>query len=99
MKYKDLNEDGKIDNYDHCYQQNTTLPEIYYGFSLGLNYKNWGLKANFQGVAHYSVWNTLASVYRPLYGNDKKYIQVLFGEPLDGNYSECPLSTFDDPFQ
>ena len=44
---------------------------IYYGFSLGLNYKNWGLKANFQGVAHYSVWNTLASVYRPLYGNDK----------------------------
>ena len=71
VKYKDLNEDGKIDNYDHCYQQNTTLPEIYYGFSLGLNYKNWGLKANFQGVAHYSVWNTLASVYRPLYGNDK----------------------------
>lgn len=71
IKYKDLNKDGKIDDYDYCYQMNTSLPEIYYGFSLNLNYKRWGLNAQFQGVARYSVWTTLNSIYRPLYGNNK----------------------------
>ena len=70
-KYKDLNGDGKIDDYDHCHQQYSTLPEIYYGFSLGADYRNWGIKAHFQGVAHRSVSTMLASIYHPLYGNDK----------------------------
>ena len=71
IKYKDLNGDGKIDDYDHCHQQYSTLPEIYYGFSLGADYRNWGIKAHFQGVAHRSVSTMLASIYHPLYGNDK----------------------------
>ena len=71
VKYKDLNGDGKIDDYDHCHQQYSTLPEIYYGFSLGADYRNWGIKAHFQGVAHRSVSTMLASIYHPLYGNDK----------------------------
>lgn len=66
-----MNGDGKIDDYDHCHQQYSTLPEIYYGFSLGADYRNWGIKAHFQGVAHRSVSTVLSSIYHPLYGNDK----------------------------
>lgn len=71
VKYKDLNHDGKIDDYDNCYQLRNQLPEIYYGFTLGANYKNIGFNAYFQGVARSTVTTNLSSIYHPLYGNDK----------------------------
>lgn len=71
VKYKDLNGDGRIDDYDQCYQQYSKLPEIYYGINLGVSYKGFGLRANFQGAAMRTVTTDLASIYQPLYGNDK----------------------------
>lgn len=71
VKYKDLNEDGKIDEYDNTYQLYSNLPEIYYGFNVGAYYKNVGFNACFQGAGHFTVTTDLESIYQPLYGNDK----------------------------
>lgn len=71
VKYKDLNGDNKIDNYDYTYQLKTNLPELYYGLQLGLNWKGLGFNAWFQGVSQYTIQTTLASVYQPLYGGNK----------------------------
>ena len=71
VKYKDLNNDGKIDNYDYIYQLYTGLPEIYYGFQLGASYRGFGIHANFQGVANRTVSTNLSSIYIPLSNNDK----------------------------
>ena len=45
---------------------NTTCPEIYYSFNLGLEYKGLGFTATFQGAANYSAYQ---SMYRPLVNN------------------------------
>lgn len=70
IKYKDINGDKRIDNYDQVAMGYSTLvPEIYYGFSLGFNYKGIGLKADFQGVANYSIVKNMSSFYWPLRDN------------------------------
>ncbi len=49
LKYKDLNGDGIITPDDRTYIGNPT-PDFTYGFSTSLNYKNWNLGLDFQGV-------------------------------------------------
>lgn len=71
VKYKDLNGDGKIDNYDFSYMLKTDLPEIYYGFGIELGWKGLGLSAWFQGAASYVIPATLGSIYQPLHGGNK----------------------------
>lgn len=70
VKYKDQNGDKVIDDYDKvAIGYSTVLPEIMYGFSIGLGYKNVSLKADFQGVANYTLVRNISSMYRPLVGN------------------------------
>lgn len=71
IKYKDLNEDGRIDNYDYTWLPVPTLPELYYGFRIGLSWKGLGFDAIFQGIGDRTVVTNLASIYQPLYGGDK----------------------------
>ena len=71
VKYKDLNGDGKIDNYDFSYMLKSNLPEIYYGFGVELGWKSLGLSAWFQGAGNYVIPTTLASIYQPLHGGNK----------------------------
>jgi len=51
IKYKDLNGDGKIDEYDMCAIGRGDVPKYYYGFGGDLRYKNFGLGILFQGTA------------------------------------------------
>lgn len=54
IKYKDLNGDNKIDQYD----QSTiggTKPLIFYGLTLGANYKGFSFSAILQGVANRQI--------------------------------------------
>lgn len=70
VKYKDLNGDKRIDDYDRIAMgYSTALPEIYYGFSVGVKYKGLGLSADFQGVANYTLMRNMSSFYWPLRGN------------------------------
>lgn len=71
IKYKDLNNDNKIDGYDYSYQLKSSIPQLYYGVQVGFDYKGFGFTANFQGMADYTASTTLSSIYQPLYGNNK----------------------------
>ena len=54
-KYRDLNNDGKIDNNDQKWIDNTTVPEITYGFGFSVQYKSFDISAFFQGLGRRSL--------------------------------------------
>lgn len=64
IKYKDLNNDGVIDDYDRTYDHNyyPEVPEIVYGFGLNAEWKGFFVGVFFQGTAHTSA-NMLANNY------------------------------------
>lgn len=57
IKYRDLNNDGKIDGYDTTYDHNfhSENPEIVYGFGLNAEWKGFYAGIFFQGVANASM--------------------------------------------
>lgn len=57
IKYKDLNNDGKIDSYDATYNHDfySENPEIVYGFGLNVEWKGFYAGIFFQGVANASM--------------------------------------------
>ena len=71
VKYNDLNEDGVIDENDAKYHGVSYWPSLYYGINIGMEYKNFGFQAMFQGAGNFMVYTNLANVYQPLYNNDK----------------------------
>lgn len=56
IKYKDLNQDGRIDYLDQTFIGYPTVPEIVYGFGLSGGYKGFDLSAFFQGQARVSFF-------------------------------------------
>ena len=71
VKYKDQNNDGRIDAYDEvAIGKSTTVPEMVYGLNLGFEYKGFGVDATFQGVGGISTMLTTPHVYRPLRNNN-----------------------------
>lgn len=69
IKYKDMNGDKVINSDDRVAMgYNSTCPEIYYSFSLGLEWKGLGFSAQFQGVGNYTAILS-GAYYRPLVDN------------------------------
>ncbi len=54
IKYKDLNDDDKIDAFDRCPIGKPYVPEIVYGFGLNTKYKNVDFGVFFQGTANFT---------------------------------------------
>lgn len=52
IRYKDINGDGKIDEYDKVPIGWGSVPEIIYGFGFSVGWKSLSLSAMFQGAAH-----------------------------------------------
>ena len=53
IKYKDVNEDGVINENDYVAQDyGNAFPALNYAFNLGVEYKGFGINATFQGAAH-----------------------------------------------
>lgn len=53
IKYKDVNEDGVINENDFVTQDyGNAFPALNYAFNLGLEYKGFGINATFQGASH-----------------------------------------------
>ena len=70
LMFKDQNNDGIIDSYDQIrLGYNSTCPEIYYSFDLGLEYKGIGLYALFQGAGNYSKVLNTPGIYTPMVDN------------------------------
>lgn len=57
IKYKDLNDDNFINEYDKTYENglNSASPELVYGFGLNIEYKGFFAGVFFQGVGHTTV--------------------------------------------
>lgn len=51
IKYKDLNGDGVVDDYDKCLIGQGDVPKIYYGFGADLQVGNFSIGAIFSGTA------------------------------------------------
>lgn len=56
IKYRDVNEDGKIDNLDQVFLGYPQTPEIVYGFGFSSGFKGFDLSAFFQGQARVSFF-------------------------------------------
>lgn len=59
IRYRDLNGDGKIDNYDQTYLNGfypTNIPGIVYGYGLSAEWKGFSVMAFFQGAARISTY-------------------------------------------
>jgi len=56
IKYKDINEDGKIDTYDRVAIGYSTVPEITYGFGVSAGYKGVDFSIFFQGSGRRAFW-------------------------------------------
>lgn len=54
LMFKDLNEDGVIDNRDISAIAYSSIPEIIYGFNTNLSFKNFFFDTFWQGAAHVS---------------------------------------------
>lgn len=69
IKYKDMNGDKVINSDDRVAMgYNSTCPEIYYSFSLGLEWKGLGFSAQVQGVGNYTAILS-GTYYHPLVDN------------------------------
>ena len=59
IRYRDLNGDGRIDNYDQTYLNGfypTNTPGIIYGYGLAADWKGFNVGVFFQGSAHISTY-------------------------------------------
>lgn len=100
VKYKDLNDDKKIDAYDRIAMgYSTTLPEIYYGFTVGAQWRGIGIRADFQGVANYTLLKSMTSYYQPLRNNKNVSTHYLANRWTTANMENAlypRLSTLDN---
>lgn len=58
LKYKDLNNDGVIDEFDRTIIGKSSTPELYYGIDLNISYKAFDLYALFQGIGEASYYKS-----------------------------------------
>jgi TonB-linked SusC/RagA family outer membrane protein len=69
IKYKDQNDDGRINENDVVAMGFTGTPEINYAFNLGLEYKGVGFNVLFQGTENYTHYLNTQGVFNPLINN------------------------------
>ena len=55
IKYKDVNNDGKVDANDYVWDDVPSIPEIQYGFGGNIQYKKWDMNIMFEGVGRYQL--------------------------------------------
>lgn len=70
LKYKDMNNDGFIDDRDETFIGYSDIPENTYALTLGATYKGWGVEVMFQGVDHVSRYYDADAMYA-FYNNGK----------------------------
>ncbi len=70
--YKDLNGDGRVDDYDRAAIGNPRMPELQFGLPLGFQYKNLDFSMLFQGSALCSVQLSYGAVWDfPLFDQNR----------------------------
>ena len=78
--FLDANNDGEINSRDQIRINNTLIPEIVYGFSASLSYKEFDLSALFQGQAN-------ANTYSDWYGRLNTDLGNFFAARAEGRWT------------
>jgi TonB-linked SusC/RagA family outer membrane protein len=95
IKFKDLNEDGIINDYDRTYLGNPN-PRLSYGLNLSANFKGFDFSVLFQGVEGVEKYNDLKTIIdydtRP-FNHTVATLNAWNGE---GTSNTIPRSTFND---
>ena len=74
IRYRDVNGDGTIDANDKVsFGYSTTLPEVFYNFHVGADFKGFALNAFFQGVGRYTAIKNTQGYYWGLTDNASVY--------------------------
>jgi len=83
IKYRDVNNDGKVDELDMVPIGYPTTPEIQYGFGFSMGYKDFDFSVFFQGTARRSFWiDPIAT--SPFIDDQRQLLQVY----ADNHWSE-----------
>ncbi|MDR1369068.1 MAG: SusC/RagA family TonB-linked outer membrane protein, partial [Dysgonamonadaceae bacterium] len=97
IKYKDQNGDNVIDEKDVIRMYKTSVPEVYYGFSFNLAWRNFSMNVDFQGVTNKTVSLLNSPLYQPLVNNGNISQTFLDNEktwtPEDPNNVSMPRLT------
>lgn len=95
IRYKDLNNDGVINDKDRDYLGNS-IPKVSYGLNLSAGYKGIDLSALFQGVGGVNIYNDAKQITdydsRPF----NHSVAVLDSWHGPGTSNTIPRSTFND---
>lgn len=72
LKYKDVNQDGYIDDRDVMAIGYSDIPENTFSLSSGFDYKDWSFNITFQGVSHVSRYYDAEAMYAFIDGGKVK---------------------------
>lgn len=97
LKYKDQNDDGRIDEQDVIAMgYNYNCPELYFSAGFDLEYKGFGVNAQFQGAGHYTVQRSTDCLYYPLMNNrtvSEHYLENCWRPGADNSNAIYPRLT------
>jgi TonB-linked SusC/RagA family outer membrane protein len=79
LKYRDVNEDGKLDAKDRTIIGNS-IPDLIYGFNLEVGYQNITLSADFQGQLGSDIYNGKQAIRFTTLNYEEKYNNFWDGE-------------------
>jgi TonB-linked SusC/RagA family outer membrane protein len=85
FRYKDLNGDGVIDDKDRTMIGNPN-PDFTYGFTLGLNWKDWSLSAFFSGMSGNDIFNGTRRWDLPMSNYQSNVLNRWVGEGTSNTY-------------
>ncbi len=101
FKYKDLNEDGFIDENDMTILGNG-FPKLNYGLTLNASYKNWDFSVYTYGVLGQEIYSYSAMTLSNIYGTDNGTIPNILNSaaaeawtPQNGSNTLSKLSVLD----
>ncbi|HLO38585.1 MAG TPA: TonB-dependent receptor, partial [Lacibacter sp.] len=96
LKFKDLNNDGVIDNKDRQFL-GSFIPKVTYAFNLGANYKNFDASLFFQGVQGNKVYNATRVITEGMVRFFNAGTQVLDAWTPTNTNTTIPRAISSDP--
>lgn len=101
LKYRDMNQDGFIDDRDETFIGYSDIPENMYALNLSANYKNWGFSVMFQGVDHVSRYYDAEAMFAFINGGKVKEHHLERWNPAESEaynlaHAKYPLLHYND---
>lgn len=101
LKYRDMNQDGFIDDRDETFIGYSDIPENMYALNLSANYKDWGFSVMFQGVDHVSRYYDAEAMFAFINGGKVKEHHLERWNPVESEaynlaHAKYPLLHYND---